>query len=207
VLSGFTGIPCQLVLGNSPNGTGYWTGCISGLAIYNQTLTPSRVLKSYQEWIYKGSPSKPKDDGCVALYLFDERKGAIVYNRMDTGSHLLIPEVFTPLKKVMLSASWNNFNLDRSSLQDISINVVGFVPFGFFFAAFLLKMKQFRKNTIYLTTALVGLGFSLTIELIQAYLPSRDSSLTDMICNTTGTIIGLILFRNTHLSSSESTHD
>lgn len=204
VLSGFAGAPCQLVLGNSPNGSGYWAGYLSGLAIYNQTLTPSRVSKSYQEWIDKGSPSTPKDNGCVALYLFHEQKGTIVHNHIEGDSDLSMPEVFKPLRRSVLSAPWIPFNWDRSSLQDISINIVGFVPFGFIFAVFLCKMKHLRKSTLYLTTILIGLAFSLAIELIQVYLPSRDSSLTDVICNTIGTIVGLILFITTVYSMPKS---
>jgi len=203
VLSGFAGTPCQLVLGNSPNGGGYWTGYLSGLAIYNQTLTPSQVLKSYQEWIDKGSPSTPRDNGCIALYLFNERKGDIVYNHMDNGSHLKIPEVFKPLSRNILSTQWIPFNWDRSALQDISINIVGFVPFGFICAAFLIKTKRLRKSILFLATALIGLGFSMVIELVQVYLPTRDSSLTDVICNTLGTITGLILFHTTNYFSQK----
>ncbi len=39
---------------------------------------------------------------------------------------------------------------------------------------------------------LVGFGVSLAIELLQAYLPSRDSSLRDLITNVLGTAIGAI---------------
>jgi hypothetical protein len=204
VLSQFAGSPCQLVLGNSPNGSGYWTGYLSGLAIYDQALTASQVSESYQEWTDKGFPSTPKDHGSVALYHFNERKGAIVYNHMINGSHLSMPEVFQPLRRSILSAPWVPFNWDRSSLQDISINIVGFVPFGFFLAAFLFRMKQFRISILFPVTILVGFGFSLAIELIQVYLPSRDSSLTDVICNTIGTIAGLILLITTVSSMSKS---
>jgi len=36
----------------------------------------------------------------------------------------------------------------------------------------------------------VGFGVSFAIEFIQAYLPSRDSSLRDLITNVLGTFIG-----------------
>jgi len=38
----------------------------------------------------------------------------------------------------------------------------------------------------------VGFGVSLAIELIQAYLPSRDSSLRDLVTNVAGTMIGAV---------------
>ena len=205
VLSGFAGIPCRLILGNSPTGGGYWTGYLSGLAIYNQTLTSAQVLKSYRGWMDKGYPSTPRENGCTALYLFNERKGTMVNNHMDTGNQLLIPEIFTPLRRIVLSPPWNDFRWDKSSLQDITINITGFIPFGFFCAAFLCKMRQFRKSTLYLTTALIGLGFSLAIELLQVYLPTRHSQLTDVICNVIGTVMGLVLFHKTVFPASEDT--
>ena len=206
VLSGFAGIPFRLILGNSPTGEGYWTGSLSGLAMYNQTLTPPQVLKSYREWMDQGYPSTPGENGCTALYLFNERKGKIVNNHLDSGNQLLIPEVFTPLQRIVLSPPWNDFRWDRSSLQDITINIVGFIPFGFFFAAFLGKMKQLRKSTLYLTTALIGFAFSLGIELLQVYIPTRYSQLTDVICNVIGTIVGMVLFHKTVFPASEDTH-
>ena len=206
MLSGFAGTPFRLVLGNSPTGEGYWTGYLSGLAIYNQTLRSSQVLKSYREWMDKGYPSTPRENGCTVLYLFNERKGAIVNNHIDSGNQLLIPEVFKPLQRIVLSPPWHDFHWDRPSLQDITINIIGFIPFGFFCAAFLGKMKRLRKSTLYLTTAIIGLGFSLAIELLQVYLPTRHSQLTDVICNVIGTIMGLVLFHKTVFPSSEDTH-
>jgi VanZ family protein len=42
--------------------------------------------------------------------------------------------------------------------------------------------------------ALLGMGMSLSIELTQAYLPTRDSSLIDVLMNSLGTILGIALF-------------
>jgi VanZ family protein len=51
-------------------------------------------------------------------------------------------------------------------------------------------------------TVLLGFVFSLAIELLQVYLPTRDSSLLDLICNVVGTLIGVIIF-HTILSASQ----
>jgi glycopeptide antibiotics resistance protein len=50
-----------------------------------------------------------------------------------------------------------------------------------------------RKAVV--ATIILGAIFSLTIEILQWFIPMRDSGTTDIITNTLGTALGAILYR------------
>jgi glycopeptide antibiotics resistance protein len=72
-------------------------------------------------------------------------------------------------------------------------NVVGFLPFGFCFYAYLVTRPSLKRATA-LTVAL-GTAASLTIEVLQAFLPTRASGTSDLFTNALGTFIGALAFR------------
>jgi len=181
------------IIGNSPMGKQYWTGEIYGLAIYKNLIAPVQVLKNYNAWIKNGSPDTLDDNNNIALYLFDEKTGALVKDH--TGSKdLMIPKTFIPIKRIFLSLDWENIKFNGSFIKDSIINFFGFIPFGFLFLAFLWKTAPVRKLRLSMLVILAGGGLSLIIEIIQVNLPSRSSSLLDLILNTVGTGVGVILF-------------
>lgn len=68
------------------------------------------------------------------------------------------------------------------------LNVLLFVPLGFFLP---VLWKRFRS---FLWTALFGLCFSLSIELLQLFT-FRATDVNDLMTNTVGTILGWCLGR------------
>jgi VanZ family protein len=185
----------QLVLGNSPTGKQPWNGNIFGLAIYDRFLKEEEVFQNYQNWLKNGSPTVSENEGLAALYLFDEHYRTVVQNHAGQQYHLLIPATFQILQKIILIQPWEDFRLNLSYLSDILINIMGFIPLGFFFSTFLYNVKQLSRYRIYLITVFLGGGMSLSIELLQVYLVTRSSQMTDSICNTLGTVVGVFLFQ------------
>jgi glycopeptide antibiotics resistance protein len=74
---------------------------------------------------------------------------------------------------------------------DMGVNVAGFIPFGFFFALWFSLTPGIARPR--LTAILLGFAISLLIETLQYFLPTRDSSMTDLLNNTIGTALGVFL--------------
>ena len=139
MLAGVTEEPVRLILGNSSTGESYWNGNLTGLAIYNRALPADQVFKSYEAWKGKTPPPTSAEDGCLGMYLFNERKGTTVHNATNANDTLTIPERFKPVQRKILSPFLSGYKWNLSSAQDIITNILGFIPFGFFFSALLLK--------------------------------------------------------------------
>ncbi|MGA2275400.1 MAG: VanZ family protein [Bryobacteraceae bacterium] len=184
----------RVVLGGSPGQPDSWKGQLLGLAIYDRELTPAQLWKHYQTWTQAGRPEIQEDEGNVALYLFDEHAGNVVHNRANSGAELSIPEKYVVVDQVFLQPFWTEFEMSRSYWSAVLKNIIGFVPFGFCFCARLSVARRVQRAA--LTAVVLGALVSLTIEILQAYLPTRDSGMTDIITNTLGTWFGVLLFRS-----------
>jgi len=66
------------------------------------------------------------------------------------------------------------------------INLIGFMPLGFFLWSTFLGFKGFIYNHKWLMSVVIAFAFSLSLEIFQAWIPSRTSSLLDLILNTVG---------------------
>ena len=184
----------QLVIGNPPTIAYSWSGQLKGLAIYDRELSAIEVSQSSADWTEGSRLASDKIGGAAARYLFDERHGNIVRNQVDASTNLLIPERFFLLHPEFLERPWDEYRPGWRYWKNIAINVVGFIPLGFFFYAYLSQVRQ-AKHPAALAIAL-GFALSLTIEVLQAFLPTRDSGMTDLITNTFGTTVGAMAFRH-----------
>jgi VanZ family protein len=107
----------------------------------------------------------------------------IVYASLEPFSGWMAPLPGTPF---FLFAPWPA----RYLRFDIAINVIAYVPFGFFVAL----IGRHTRNTTRLAaaTAMAAL-LSAAMETAQAYMPSRDSSTIDLLSNTAGGALGAIV--------------
>jgi VanZ family protein len=183
----FTG---RLIVGDSPRQSDSWKGQFLGLAFYEQALTARQTLKHYETWTKVGRPELVADDRPLALYLFGEHTGVVAHSQVGSGS-LSIPNQYTVLDQKSLEPPWQEFEMSRNYWGAVVKNVIGFIPLGACFYAYWSIARVLRRPV--LVTVMTGAGVSFIIEFLQAYLPTRDSGMTDVITNTTGTILGISL--------------
>ncbi|WP_342541786.1 VanZ family protein [Paenisporosarcina sp. FSL H8-0542] len=78
-------------------------------------------------------------------------------------------------------------------LRNILGNIILFTPLGF-----ILILKFKRLNNM-MSVVLVGVLSSTFIEIIQLLLPNRSFDIDDIILNTLGTMIGLLILKVTKI--------
>ena len=183
----------QLVLGDSAVMDNAWQGNILDLAVYDRALTAQEIAGRYANW--GGNQTVQLvgvEQHLVAQYTFTEGRGQKVHSQTGSAPDLYIPEIFKVPHKKMLMWPWEESS-DKLEPRDLAINILGFVPFGFVFAAYLTWDRKVRHAVI--ITILCGTAVSLIIEIVQEYIPGRDSGILDLFTNTGGTALGVMLFR------------
>src|SRR5260370_34994587 len=97
------------------------------------------------------------------------------------------------LHKIILAPPWEEFSPQLSYVWGILINMAGFIPFGFFFYAYLTCNRQWNPSAV--VTVVSGGIISVSIEVLHGFIPSRISGVTEFITNTLAFILGIILCR------------
>ncbi len=183
----------QIVLGTAAGDSEPWIGEIHGLAIYSKQLTAAEVLAHHESWAHGNQLESGETAGVVARYLFDERSGRTIHNEVSGGVDLQIPKRFQVPHKAFLRLPWNEFDWSWSYLNDLVRNIAGFVPFGIVVGGY-FSLTRYGRRAAWLTI-LAGGTLSFCIEVLQAYIPQRTSGTTDIITNTLGSVVGVMLIR------------
>lgn len=185
-------LAAQIVMGNAPGALHAWSGTLKGVAIYDRELASLEVSQHYANWTNNTQTDIAKSGGILALYLFNEGKGSVVRNQVDSTTDLLIPKRFFVLREEFLEPPWSEFYPAWSYWSNLGVNIAGFVPLGFFFCGYLFSIRKIERAVM--ITVVLGFIVSLTIEVLQAFLPTRNSGMTDLITNTSGTALGSMLW-------------
>jgi glycopeptide antibiotics resistance protein len=101
------------------------------------------------------------------------------------------------LRKTFLAFPTVRWPLSRPELNDVVVNLFGFVPLGVLFYRYRRLVVGSKMRSAIILTTLTGAMLSLTIETGQAWLPARDSTLADVALNTAGMLVGACLAAGT----------
>ncbi len=184
----------RLVVGNSISVKHSWRGDIFGMAIYPHTLSESEVALHFGKWTRSQNFSFAEKDNPSILYIFDEKTGTMAIDHSGGDRPLHILPTAKVLKRQFLVPPRGGRNLKKWNINDIVINLLGFIPLGFVLSATLDKIGGiFRKRTAFLT-AMACFAVSLFIETVQTTIPSRNSDLLDLVFNTAGGLIGAVVY-------------
>lgn len=177
-----------LVIGSEANGSFPWKGNIYSIRIFERAILPEEIERF-------SLPGSPQRDGDIPLidYSFDAGGAVIKDGGKGQPADLVIPKLFKPYKRAFLERPSSLKEIWRN-IGDILINLFGFMPLGFLLSGY-LNLRSWSGKSAFVVSLFIGASISLTIEVLQAFLPTRDSSMLDLIANTFGTAIGSFAYK------------
>lgn len=172
---------CPLSLGNSVSGDEQWEGVLNFFNLYNRALTQVECSNHFFNWQHAH----------FGKYLFYSSTNS---EKVDSLSlPIMTSKMFIPLEPKLLTPPWIDFKTEFNYASDIILNLIAFIILGFLALAYF--SFYFKTRLLLIIIAISNSFFiSITIEILQMFLPSRTSQLSDLIMNTLGGYLGALLF-------------
>ena len=178
--------PGRLVLGNSVYGDSPWRGNISGFALHRVALD-EETLRHHREWWSRGQGFAGNDYVSADLsYPLSERTGRRALDRSSNGRDLQFPRERSFVDPKLFASGVGALG----DVVDIGLNLGGFIPLGFLLVALFADVTPMTRRPALASAIAAGFALSFSIELAQAWIPSRSSSLIDLLLNVVGTGVG-----------------
>lgn len=186
------GHPLRLVLGNSVHGNLGWRGDLHGLAISGEVISDKEVRRRFNRWEADCNFDFLEQESTMLLFTFDQKKADQLAEQSGSDNYLKIPQHMIVLQKTILASAWRPMNWNRAAVGDMVVNIVGFIPIGIVFYGFLQCLSGPFTRHDQLFAVILCMLLSLGIELAQAWIPTRHSTLQDFILNTFGAWLGIV---------------
>lgn len=183
-----------LVLGNENTGGRAWKGRLRYLAVYSDVLDAGEVTSRYR--LGPNAISGEKAERIALLsYDFSKANALPILGFSEPGGQrvrqdkLTQPVCIPTGARPFLSLLGMRFITGGLTLQDTLLNIVLFLPFGWFVArlAQSIGIGSAAVLSIALAASLIGSGI---FEIAQYYLPGRYSSAFDVAMNGLGGLLG-----------------
>ena len=79
-------------------------------------------------------------------------------------------------------------------ILDSFLNVLLFIPFGFGLSS-QLRQRKWSWASVLVFALIGGALCSYTVEILQFYIPGRNSGWADIVTNSTGSLVGAVVLR------------
>jgi glycopeptide antibiotics resistance protein len=181
----------RMVMGTSGGRFEPWQGEVRGLSIDSRELAPAEALQEYADWTGGRGAGTADPHGAIARYAFTEGAGREIHNAVPFGANLEIPKMFQVPFKPFLNSPVRDFEANWDYVLHFAENIAGFLPLGLLGCVYFAGTRSYARAILY--TIVAAAFLSLTIESLQAYIPQRESDITDIISNTLGASLGAVL--------------
>ena len=129
------------------------------------------------------------------LLSYDFVSSPVSNKTSNTDASILFPPNYRISAPDILTASTGYLKKGWQTSTDVIINTVGFMPFGLLvmYRKCIRTSMQIGFLPLIIQVTVIGAILSVSIELLQAYIPSRHSNIYDFALNTFGTLVGSII--------------
>jgi hypothetical protein len=131
----------QLVIGNNIHAKLGWTGRVHGLAILKEAVPADLVMRHHDRWAAGKNFDYLKASDTLLLYTFEEKSDHAFSDSSGSNHPLKVPVHLKALQKTFLVPPDQDFHLNQVVVQDMLINVLGFIPIGMVFYVFLQRFS------------------------------------------------------------------
>lgn len=187
ILNGATSLlGVQVTIGNASDLSCPWSGVVQSLALHGRDLAKAGVSEG------RATEASPCAGSPVACYDFGSGthvSDGAVSDRSGNGNDLSV-DAHLAFDKPVLQMP----DLRKNLIGDVVANVIGFIPIGAVFSLWYLKVAGRSKAQAAGLGWLSGTVLSLVLEVLQAWLPGRDSSMLDLLMNASGSALGALIF-------------
>jgi VanZ family protein len=174
----------SVTLGNSKEVKSPWTGSVLALKVYERALSETEIAADRHT-----VTESARQGGLIASFALDKTHSTSVPDLSGNNNTLSVPERVAMMNSILAWPDWRN-QKNSSPAGDIVVNILGFVPLGFLFAFWRAQANGSGRWRSFLLAVVIGALISLVIEVTQAFIPVRDSSMVDVICNAGGAVLG-----------------
>ncbi|TFH05023.1 MAG: hypothetical protein E4H09_02690, partial [Spirochaetales bacterium] len=136
--------PAGLILGNSVYARHPWSGSLYGLAIYGEEISTANTAQHYLDWTTETGFGITGEEDPKILLTFDNPSAPRDPQLRRESHNLTIPDQVQGLRRQILRIGDGRGGDIGGFVQDILLNLFGFMPFGFALCALMLALTQRR---------------------------------------------------------------